>query len=47
MPCNCPETKDALGKCMKSMIDKSGKLRQLLRDLNQNYGTDAAAKLRL
>ena len=47
MHCICPETKEALGKCMKSMIDKSGKLRHLLRDLTQNYGTDAAAKQRL
>ena len=41
---NNPETKDSLSKCMKSMIDKSGKLRQLLRDINQNYSNDSAAK---
>lgn len=38
------QTKDSLSKCMKSMIDKSGKLRQLLRDINQNYSNDSAAK---
>lgn len=39
-----PETKDALAKCMKSMMEKSGKMRQLLRDLQVNYASDTSAQ---